>query len=83
MKLQPTSEKVTIQWFVYAGNEKIRHNATMRGQWGFDATCSCGWETKTGGSIKSFVILHVELHKIMEHGYTRTFSASDDVVRGF
>jgi hypothetical protein len=42
-------------WFVYAGDEKIRHNAQMRGQWGYDVTCSCGWESRTGGGLKRYV----------------------------
>jgi hypothetical protein len=75
MKLIATDTKVTIKWFVYAGEEKIRYNATMRGTWGYDAECSCGWETKTGGAIKSSVQADVELHKTMEHNYTRKFGA--------
>ena len=70
MKLYATDTKVTIKWFVYAGEEKIRYNASMRGTWGFDAECSCGWKTTTGGAVKSSVISEVELHKTMEHNYT-------------
>jgi len=69
MKLVPSNEKVTIQWFVYAGDEKIRHNATMRGAWGYDVTCSCGWETKTGGGVRSWLRHEVELHKFYSHDY--------------
>ncbi len=70
MKIYPTTEKVTIKWFVYAGEEKIAHNATMRGAWGYDAECSCGWKTTTGGAIKSSVIEEVQSHKFSEHNYT-------------
>lgn len=69
-KLVPTDTKVTIKWFVYSGNEKIRYESTMRGTWGYDATCSCGWETKTGGAIRSSVEADVELHKTGEHNYS-------------
>jgi len=38
------------RWFVWAGGVKIRRNSKMRGSWGYDVTCSCGWESKTGGA---------------------------------
>lgn len=52
-----------ISWFVYAGREKIRHTAGMRGQWGYDVECSCGWKTTTGGAIKRYVADQVWAHK--------------------
>lgn len=42
-------------WYVYAGGEKIRKTAQMRGAWGHDVACSCGWESKTGGATKAAV----------------------------
>jgi hypothetical protein len=43
-------------WYVWAGSEKIRRTAQMRGAWGFDATCSCGqYETRTGGGTRTYV----------------------------
>ena len=69
MKLQATAEKVTISWFVYAGSEKIPHTRSMAGTWGYDATCSCGWETRTGGATRSCVEEEVQFHKSSEHGY--------------
>ena len=70
MKLYATDTKVQIKWFVYAGDEKIAYQSSMRGTWGFDAECSCGWESRTGGAIKSCVISEVQLHKTMEHNYS-------------
>jgi hypothetical protein len=70
MKMYARDTKVTIKWFVYAGEEKIRHNATMRGTWGYDAECSCGWKTVTGGATKSSVLEEVNFHKFSEHNYT-------------
>jgi hypothetical protein len=70
MKLYATDTKVRIKWFVYSGDEKIPYESSMRGTWGFDAECSCGWKTKTGGAIRSSVISEVQLHKTMEHGYS-------------
>jgi hypothetical protein len=69
MKLVARDTKVTIKWFVYAGEEKIAHNSTMRGTWGYDAECSCGWKTTTGGAIKSCVSEEVKWHKILDHNY--------------
>ena len=69
MKIKSTKEKVTIKWFVYAGDEKIPHTSSMRGEWGYDFKCSCGLETKTGGAIKSSIQWDATMHKILEHGY--------------
>lgn len=57
-----------IRWFVWAWNAdgaraKLRHTATMRGTWGWDAECACGWSTNTGGAIKGYVKDQVWLHK--------------------
>jgi hypothetical protein len=66
-----------IRWWVYTGGtdergrrEKIRRCATMRGWWpGYDADCSCGWETRTGGAVRSYIEHEVWEHK-WEHGLT-------------
>lgn len=52
-----------IRWWVWAGNERIPRNAQMRGQWGYDATCSCGWDTHTGGAVRSYVEKEIYFHK--------------------
>lgn len=55
-----------ITWWVYTGNgsERIRRTAAMRGQWpGYDVTCSCGWETRTGGAVRSYIASEVHFHK--------------------
>jgi hypothetical protein len=53
-----------ISWWVYAGRERIRHTATMRGHWpGWDATCSCGWDSQTGGATRGSVRRDVWAHK--------------------
>jgi hypothetical protein len=52
-----------ISWWVWAGGEKMRHTANMRGLWGWDASCSCGWKTATGGAVKSYVDGEVWFHK--------------------
>lgn len=52
-----------IRRFVYAGDELIPREASMRGQWPNEAKCSCGWESHTGGAVESYVNHEVEDHK--------------------
>jgi hypothetical protein len=69
MKLVPTTEKVKIQWFWVAGDgTKIRSNKGFV-HYAWDVKCSCGWETKTGGAIKSCVKELAEKHKWLDHDY--------------
>lgn len=40
-------------WYVWGGSERLRHQARMRGTWGWDVECSCGeWASKTGGATR-------------------------------
>jgi hypothetical protein len=71
VKIYPTSEKVAIKWFGVSQDVRVPANATMRGTWGWDAVCSCGWDSCTGGAIRSSVESDVQMHKIMEHNYSR------------
>lgn len=49
---------------MYSGGERIPHTASMRGHWpGWDAGCSCGWDTRTGGATKTYVKGEVWYHK--------------------
>ena len=52
-----------IKWFVYAGSERIPYRSAMRGAWGFDAVCECGWDSRTGGATRAFVQGEVDVHK--------------------
>ena len=65
--------KHRISWWVYTGaivdgrRERIRRTATMLGRWpGYDGVCSCGWETHTGGAVRSYIEHEVWSHKF-EH----------------
>ena len=69
MKLVAKNDKVKIQIFVYAGEEKIRHTSHMRGEWGYDFKCSCGYQSRTGGVVRSCVRDLIDTHKIQDHGY--------------
>lgn len=54
-----------IRWYVYAGTERIPHTSKMRGTWGYDAACSCGWDSRTGGATRRYVQGEVWLHKTL------------------
>lgn len=69
MRLHPTSEKIQIKWFVFNGNEKTRYTGGV-GYRAWEASCSCGWESHTGGAIRTAVLRDVNEHKIGQHGYT-------------
>lgn len=58
-----TAAEHKIRWFVYAGNELIPFQSSMRGQWGYEAKCSCGWQTRTGGALRRYVRSLTEDHK--------------------
>jgi hypothetical protein len=51
-----TDARHAARWFVYVGTgERIPWQASMRGTWGFDVVCSCGWESRTGGGLRRYV----------------------------
>jgi hypothetical protein len=70
MKIYPTTEKVNIQWLVWSGMEKIPFETSMRGAWGWDVKCSCGWESRTGGGVRSWLKEMVRNHKLENHNYS-------------
>jgi hypothetical protein len=55
--LSPETKKAhRATWYVWSGGEKMRAASTMRGTWGWDATCSCGrWQSHTGGATRGSV----------------------------
>lgn len=74
-----TTEPATpcrIIWWVYVGDsdspggrQRIRRTATMRGTWGYDAECTThGWDSRTGGAVRSYVAREVWAHKYFEQG---------------
>lgn len=59
-----------IRWFarIPVGSEEapdgwLPRTKAMRGQWGWDVRCSCGWESRTGGAVERWVRELVEFHK--------------------
>lgn len=61
--------KHRMRWYVYGGAYgsplvKLPHAANMRGHWpGWDAECSCGWKSNTGGATRGTVKHEVWMHK--------------------
>lgn len=51
------------RWWVWAEGVKMLRQATMRGFWGYDVTCSCGWETRTGGATRNYVSNELWFHR--------------------
>lgn len=66
---QETKAAHRATWWVYTGGpgrERIRRTATMRGRWpGYDVTCSCGWESRTGGATR-----HSVANDLWDHRYS-------------
>lgn len=59
-----------IRWYVWTGGhglgrELIPQTSTMRGHWpGYDAKCSCGWSTRTGGATRGYIKREIRDHKL-------------------
>lgn len=58
-----------VRWFAYSGpygeKEPLRSGQKLIGI-GYDVTCSCGWESKTGGAIKASVQRDLLAHRLDE-----------------
>jgi hypothetical protein len=52
-----------VRWWVYVDGQRFPHTAQMRGRWDYDATCSCGWDSATGGGLRRHVAEKVAAHK--------------------
>ena len=74
MKLAPSQEKVSIKWFVWNGGKRYERNNEIKWGQGYDFACSCGYESRTGGAVKSYVRDLIDRHKIEDHGYQTEYS---------
>lgn len=61
----PLNSKPAVKWFgVIGGKTRYPREKGMAAKdWGWDATCSCGWDSGTGGALMSSVKKDVEKHK--------------------
>lgn len=54
-----------ISFFAYVDGERTRRTSTMpNSAFGWDATCGCGWDSKTGGAVMAEVDRMVAAHKL-------------------
>jgi hypothetical protein len=69
-----------VEWF--------RHTSTMRGEWGHDVKCSCGWESRTGGATRRSVEDDLWQHRSeMQYAkdnpeYARVLGITEDQIAG-
>ena len=64
----PLNSKPKIKWFAVWGGQRFPREKSMRGM-GWDATCSCGWDSKTGGALESSVKRDIANHKLDHEVY--------------
>jgi hypothetical protein len=69
MKLKAKDSKAQIKWFYVVNGQKYRYPKGLIGNKAWDATCSCGWESSTGGGVKTWVDQLVFEHKYIDHDY--------------
>jgi hypothetical protein len=62
-----TENAAKISWLVYDGDVMIPRTSFMRGTWAYEATCSCGWQTKVGGGVEREIRNQIRLHKMHDH----------------
>ena len=59
----PLNSVAKIKWHAVVGGKRYPLEKTMQGV-GYDATCTtCGWDSGTGGAVKSHVKRKVDDHK--------------------
>lgn len=53
-----------IRWWAWVDGERVPRTSTMKdGSFGWDATCACGWDSRTGGATMASVDKMVQAHK--------------------
>lgn len=56
--------KHSIRWWAVVGDgERVRRTSGMKDTGNWDATCSCGWDSRTGGVIMNEVDRMAQAHK--------------------
>jgi len=70
MKLKATTEKIKIEWFAVLHDGSMMRNSAGFQHNAWDVKCSCGWETRTGGAIRSCIQTEVYKHKRFDHNYS-------------
>lgn len=68
-------DKPQITWYGYFGAERVRLSRWMRPT-GYDATCSCGWDSRTGGAIRACIQREIYSHKL-DHEIAQDLAAKE------
>jgi hypothetical protein len=56
--------KHSTRWWAYEDGNRVRRRSDMRdGDYRWDATCACGWDSGTGGAAMGDVDKMVQEHK--------------------
>lgn len=71
MTAKPATHRIRHYVYETPGGNLIPRTSGMRGTWpGHEAKCSCGWETRTGGAVRSYIDREVSDHKFdVAHGH--------------
>ena len=69
MKLIATDQKANIKWFYVVNDQKYRYVKGLIGVTAWEVSCSCGWESHTGGGVRSWLDQLVFEHKFYDHDY--------------
>jgi hypothetical protein len=69
MRLVATDQKANIKWFYVVNGQKYRYVKGLIGVTAWEVSCSCGWESHTGGGVRSWLDELVFEHKFYEHDY--------------
>lgn len=59
------TDRHVIRWYgILRDGERVPRNGHMKGgDWSWEAVCSCGWESRTGGAIQERIREYVGTHR--------------------
>lgn len=61
-------DRPRFRWFAVYDGQRYRRQASMRGTWGWDVVCTCGWDSRTGGATRTSVLRDIDDHLLHDHG---------------
>lgn len=71
----PLNSVPKIKWFAVWGGQRFPRQKGMLGN-SWDATCSCGWDSKSGGAIEASIKRDVANHRL-DHEIYRELAAKE------
>lgn len=75
MKIVPTNHKAKIKWIAVLSDGSKMRNTKGFIHYAWEAECSCGWKTNTGGAIKAWIRKEIWDHKYIDHDYSMVFES--------